>query len=230
MKTLQKITLVAFAVLSAGVANAQSNPCVTCAPPARPTPPALVDPGCLTCGSAANAYWSVAQAAAARTATDNFSNVYQNGHLQYACVDQAGPGNTAQLSQNSNNDAADYGNNAWQTQVNDGGAGGRNSAYGEQLGDRSTIVQSQTGSGNIARAKQADEDFYVSYQEQHGQGNHAYSDQDVSFNEYSMQMQTGGGGGGAGLNNYSTVTQRSDHAWSATVQEGQNNSVAVYQH
>ena len=114
--------------------------------------------------------------------------------------------------------------------MNDGGAGGRNSAYGEQLGDRSTIVQKQTGSGNVARAKQADEDFYVSYQEQDGRENHAYSDQDVNFYQFSSQKQTGGGGGGAGYMNSSSVTQRSDHAWSTTVQEGQNNTVYVYQH
>ena len=97
MKTLQKITLVAFAVLSAGVAQAQ---CVNCAPPDRPTPPSPRDPGCIACSFNPNSFISVAgQAGRTLAATDNFSTVYQNGALQYACVDQMGPGNSADISQ-----------------------------------------------------------------------------------------------------------------------------------
>ena len=229
MKTLQKIALVAFAVLSAGVAQAQ---CVNCAPPARPTPPSPRDPGCLSCGAAANTFTSVsAQATRALGATDNYSNVFQNGALQYACVDQAGPGNSAEINQNSQNDPSDYGNNAWTSQVNNGvGGAGRNMAYSEQTGDRNVIVQKQTGTGNKARARQGDEDFDVSYQDQTGYSNQAYSDQDGAFSQYSLQLQKGNTPYANGNNNCSTITQRSGSAWSTTVQEGQNNSVAVYQH
>lgn len=230
MKILQKITVVAFALLSAGAANAQTNPCSNCAPPDRPSAPTPVDPGCGTCGLAANSYFSVSQAEALRVSTANISNVLQNGHLQYACIEQSGSGgNLAELSQNAKGDRSDFGNNAWQNQFNDGGAGGRNSAYGEQLGDRSTIVQKQSGSGNMARAKQADDDYNVSYQDQDGKQNHAYSQQNA-YADYSYQRQTGGGGGGAGDNNSSSVTQNSNFAHSTTVQEGQNNTVYVYQH
>jgi hypothetical protein len=231
MKALQKLTLIAFAVLSAGVAQAQ-NPCVNCAPPARPTPPAFRDPGCLTCGATANNFITVAsQATRALGATDNYSNVFQNGELQYACVDQAGPGNSAVINQNAQNDPADYGNNAWTTQVNNGvGSAGRNTAYSEQTGDRNIIVQNQTGTGNQARARQGDEDFDVSYQDQTGYRNQAYSDQDGAFSQYSLQIQKGSGAYPVGHDNYSTVTQRSGSAYSATVQEGRNNTVAVYQH
>ena len=228
MKTLQKLTLVAFAVLSAGAAQAQ---CVSCAPPARPTPPSPRDPGCLTCGTSANAFTDVATSAAFRSSTQNLSNVFQNGALQYACVDQAGPGNSATINQNSANDPSDYGNNAWTSQINNGiGGAGQNTAYSEQTGDRSVIVQKQTGTGNSARARQGDEDFNVSYQDQTGYSNKAYSDQDGAFSQYSMQLQKGSGAFAVGHDNYSTVTQRTTGAYSTTVQEGVSNTVAVYQH
>lgn len=180
-----------------------------------------------------NKLTSVQDAVNARTnGTNNNAFVFQNGHDQYACVEQIGAnGNTADLLQDAKDDKADYGNNAWQKQDNNGSAAkGKNVAYGAQYGDRSTLVQNQSGSGNRARAVQGDQDFNTAYQEQVGYSNRAYVDQDGAFNQTSMQLQISGGGGGTGHDNYSTVTQRTDHAWSATIQEGQNNAVSVYQH
>jgi len=179
-----------------------------------------------------NKLTSVQDAINARTTTtNNNAFVFQNGHDQYACVEQIGAnGNTADLRQDANNDISDYGNNAWQKQTNDGSGKGKNVAYGAQYGDRSTLVQKQDGSGNRARAVQGDQDFNTAYQEQVGYSNRAYVDQNGANNQTSMQLQVDGGGGGIGHDNYSTVTQRTDHAWSATIQEGQNNAVSVYQH
>jgi len=241
MKTLQKITLVAFAVLSAGAANAQAPvACMNCAPPSVAPPRQADRPGCLTCGgTVANLETNVTTAQLRGNHLNN-SFVFQNGRNQFACVDQAGGNginaNTANLIQDSQNDNADYGNRGYQTQtysstgVNSGR--GNNEAFGAQYGDRNVIIQKQTGSGNLASAYQGDWDKNVSYQEQEGRGNHAYSDQGAGANNsFSMQIQKGTGGYTQNQDNYSNVTQSThNYAWSATVQEGKDNAVTVYQH
>lgn len=235
MKTLLNITLAAFAVLSAGVANAQQ--CSNCAPPATPTAGPGSNPGCVGCGTSANNYITVAGAAAARATELNTSFVFQNGDRQYACVDQAGAGgNTADLIQDSRNDLADYGNNGYQNQINSGvGASsgyGKNVAWADQLGDRNVVVQKQNGSGNVATIHQGDWDLNVAVQDQTGYRNQAHAVQDLGTNSsFSMQVQRGSGSIPTGHDNFSSVLQTTrDNAWSATVQEGSNNSAAVYQH
>ena len=244
MKTLQKITLLAFAVLSAGAANAQApKACMDCTPPTV-TPPRQKPPmpGCLTgdCdGVKPNTETNVATAQL-RGGHLNNSYVFQNGATQYACVEQIGGNgvhaNTANLIQDSRNDAADYGNRGYQTQTySSSGANsgrGNNVAYGAQYGDRNVIIQKQTGSGNLAVAYQGDWDKNVSYQEQEGRGNRAFSDQDGGTNNsFSMQIQKGTAGFAQNQDNYSNVTQTTkDKSWAATVQEGKNNAVTVYQH
>ncbi len=238
MKTLQKFTLMAFAILSAGAANAQAPAnCMNCAPPTVGPPTRANAPSCFNCGSVSANLETNVTTAQARGGHLNNSFVFQQGLNQFACVDQAGGigtyANTANLIQDSQGDISDYGNRGYQTQsyqssgVNSGR--GNNEAYGAQYGDRNVIIQKQTGSGNLASAIQGDWDKNVSYQEQEGRGDRAFSTQDDGTNNsFSMQIQKGGGGYAQNQDNYSNVTQTTlDYSWSANVQQGQINAVTV---
>ena len=226
MKNLQRIALVAFAVLSAGVANAQ-NTCTNCTPPNSPKPDGITDPGCLGCTPTKNI---IDENRVRSAATSQTSFVLQNGHNQFACVDQAGPGrNQADLFQDAKDDKSDGVNNAYQIQSNTVAGSVMNKAWADQLGDNSLVVQKQSGSGNQARSHQGDWDFNIAYQEQDGDLNKAYVNQDGGHSSFSVQTQLAGGGVGKGVN-YSAVTQTGGGDWSVTRQEGANNAVTVYQH
>lgn len=237
MKTLQKIALVAFAVLSAGVANAQTNPCMNCMPPVTPKPGPNADPGCITCGvSPNNIATDRARSAAVANRTEiNTSFVFQNGDNQFACVEQTGTGgNQADLIQDAKGTSDDGTNNAWQFQSNtstDAASGhGKNTAWAQQLGDHSMILQTQTGSNNKARANQGDWDRNIAYQNQTGYSNTAVLGQEYGHDNYSVQVQKGYTAAPVGHDNLSTVSQYNGGNWSVTEQEGHNNTAAVFQH
>ena len=231
MKTLQKLTLMAFAVLSAGVANAQTQ-CSNCTPPSISQPPVVNRPACPTCATAPNS------TAASRLAVfasqplpdvilTNSSSVFQSGDRQYACVEQIFGDNVAGLVQAPT--AAGGGrNDAYQYQYNP--TTNDNRMYGAQSGSDNLLVQRQSGGGNYARAEQSGNNN-VGAQSQGdilaGGGsstNNAAIMRQQSDNNASIQYQRGS-------SNYSDVAQYNINGnWSATTQLGTNNRVVVNQH
>ena len=229
MKTLQKLTLAAFAILSAGAANAQQ--CVNCAPPVVIAPQGGGDPGCRDCSSAGPNSSSVRFARATANQpgpsngnSPNSSTVFQQGTNQYACVEQIGRDNYATLIQNAGSAGAAGRNDAYQTQRNlfsfqD------NVAYGLQTGTDNLMVQNQDGYDQYARARQTG-NRNIAGQDQGGalgHGNSAYVLQTSSDN-VSVQYQRG-------VNNTSDVYQHNVNGnWAGTTQLGTANTVAVNQH
>jgi hypothetical protein len=236
MNTLQKLTLMAFAILSAGVANAQS--CSNCTPPTI-TPP-TGNPGgptCTTCGTTrgpGDLTKLIEKREGQMGVATSF--VHQLGREQFACVDQAGPGgNTATVIQNPLGDLKDDNNVAYQTQSNPGGTSGvgshgKNVAYALQKGSEGIVVQEQKGSGNVASAIQNDYDDNIAVQSQAGYKNQAFLLQKSGDNNFSLQVQRGMGGAGDGHDNYSAVTQDATNSHSIVLQEGAYNTSAVNQH
>ena len=230
MKTLQKLTLVAFAVLSAGAANAQQ--CVNCAPPVVNAPQPGSDPNCRDCSSTGpNSSLATRRvlAAASQPGPSNFtsinsSTVFQQGTHQYACVEQIGRDNYATLIQNAGSATAAGRNDAYQTQRNiinfqD------NVAYGLQTGTDNLMVQNQDGYNQYARARQTG-NGNIAGQDQggvSGHGNSAYVFQTSNGNT-SIQYQRG-------VDNTSDVYQHVENGnWAGTTQLGTANTVAVNQH
>ena len=231
MKTLQKLTLMAFAILSAGAANAQTQ-CSNCTPPTIVRPPAVNRPDCPNCATTSN------QVAATRLAVfasqplpdvrlTNSSSVFQDGDRQYACVEQIFGDNVAGLVQ-SPTVAGGGRNDAYQYQYNP--TTNDNRMYGAQSGSDNLLVQRQSGGGNYARAEQSGNNN-VGAQSQGdilaGGGsstNNAAIMRQQSDNNASIQYQRGS-------SNYSDVAQYNINGnWSATTQLGTNNRVVVNQH
>ena len=232
MKTLQKLTLIAFAVLSAGAANAQQNPqCINCAPPVVNAPQPGRDPGCRECSSTGPnssrtrfARATANQPGPTNANSPNSSTVFQQGTSQYACVEQIGRDNYATLIQNAGSASAAGRNDAYQTQRNlfsfqD------NVAYGLQTGTDNLLVQNQDGYNQYARARQTG-NRNIAGQDQGGilgHGNSAYVLQ-TSNDNVSVQYQRG-------VNNTSDVYQHNVNGnWAGTTQLGTANTVAINQH
>ncbi|QKG53946.1 hypothetical protein [Hymenobacter sp. BRD67] len=159
------------------------------------------------------------------TSFANDSYVLQNGTSQYANVNQTGPGNTADIVQDLDNDNEGH-NNAYQTQDRTGStSGARNRAWIGQDGNYSTAIQIQHGSGNTANSDQGpnDADFNYSYQSQAGNGDRAGVTQ-TSNGNVAVQMQYGGD------NNYATTAQSGGANWSWANQNGSSNTSIVVQH
>lgn len=236
MKTLQKLTLMAFAIMSAGVANAQTT-CTNCTPPSIAQPPHRPDPGCRNCSTAPTFSSSrLADHTTAQPGTPystpptnssvNSSSVFQQGTFQYACVEQVTRDNVATLIQdrgtatgNGHNDAYQYQRNA--TSFVD------NVMYGSQSGENNFLIQRQDGYDNLARAFQTG-NGNIAGQSQGDASSLAYSNNahvsQTSNDNVSVQYQRGN-------NNSSDVAQYNQNAnWSATAQLGSNNSVTVNQH
>ena len=232
MKTLQKLTLLAFAVLSAGAANAQTQ-CLNCTPPAIAQPPHRNDPGCRNCSTSAN--FSLNRLSAVtqfqpgiNLIGTNSSSVYQRGTNQYACVEQVLGDNVATLVQDAGSAATRGGNDAYQYQYNPSSAD--NVMYGSQTGSSNFLIQRQAGSGNLARASQTGSGN-IAGQSQGSQldgsglanNSNMYLRQE-SNNNISVQYQRGN-------DNTSDVAQYDRNgSWSATNQLGSNNTVVVNQH
>ena len=236
MKTLQKLTLMAFAVLSAGAANAQ-NPsaphqtCVNCTPPTIVQPPHASRPPCPGCGTASNLNAQALVNAAfgsqptPNVASINSSSVYQRGTHQFACVDQVFGDNVATLIQDAGTTSGVGYNDAYQTQYNPGLID--NLMYGSQTGNTNLLVQGQYGEGNFARAEQSG-NRNIGVQSQGAAGDQSNSSFAIltqsSSDNKSIQYQRG-------TSNYSDVAQYDwNGSWSATTQLGSNNAVVVNQH
>lgn len=237
MKTLQKLTLMAFAVLSAGVANAQNTnsphqTCANCTPPTIAQPPRASRPICPACGTAPNqaAQGRIDAAFGAQptpnVAIINSSSVYQRGTNQFACVDQVFGDNVATLVQDAGTTGGAGRNDAFQTQYNPTTTD--NLMYGSQIGGTDNLlVQGQYGGGNFARAEQTGS-RNIGVQSQGASGDQSTSSFAIltqsSSDNKSVQYQRG-------TNNYSDVAQYDwNGSWSATTQLGSNNSVIVNQH
>lgn len=217
MKTLQKLALIAVAVFSAGAANAQE--CVNCTPPEITTPEGGSQPECRDCDRGQNSGQNrYANASDSRGSSRQTSYVLQRGDNQFACVDQIGNDNQADLIQSSDGVGR---NDAYQTQKNLFSLDD-NVAYGRQTGDRNLLVQDQNGGDNLASAVQSG-DRNVAGQLQRGDGNSAYMVQRSDRN-FAVQIQRGDD------NVASTLQNNIDSQWSATVQRGDNNTVSVHQH
>ena len=233
MKTLQKLTLMAFALLSAGVANAQSPQCSNCTPPTITPPATRSDPGCRTCGIVANsaatryATQSARPASPNNSLSPNASAVFQQGTNQYACVEQLGYDNSADLIQDAGSATGAGRNDAYQTQLSFVGTID-NVLYGKQTGTDNLLVQHQNGYDNLGRATQSG-NGNLAAQDQGGtsstdHGNSAYVIQS-SNNNASIQYQRGN-------SNTTDVYQHSptNSNWAGTNQNGTNNFVSVNQH
>jgi len=232
MKTLQKLTLLAFAVLSAGAANAQTQ-CLNCTPPAITQPPHRMDPGCRNCSTGANFDRNrLRDNTQSQPGPDvdflNSSSVYQRGTNQYACVEQVFGDNVATLVQDAGSTTARGRNDAYQYQYNPTSVD--NVMYGLQTGSNNFLIQRQAGGNNLARASQTGSGN-IAGQSQGSQldgsglsnnGNMYLRQQ--SDNNISVQYQRGNG-------NTSDVAQYGINGnWSATTQLGSNNTVVVNQH
>ena len=229
MKTLQKLTLIAFAVLSAGAANAQQ--CVNCSPPVVNAPQPGRDPLCRECSSTGPnssstrfARATANQPGPTNASSPNSSTVFQQGTNQYACVEQIGRDNYATLIQNAGSAGAAGRNDAYQTQRNIVNFED-NVAYGLQTGTDNLMVQNQDGYNEYARARQTG-NRNIAGQDQggvSGHGNSAYVLQ-TSNDNVSVQYQRG-------VNNTSDVYQHNVSGnWAGTTQLGSSNTVAVNQH
>jgi len=176
------------------------------------------------------------------------SYVLQNGTSQYANVNQNGYRNTADIYQNYSNVAGRGGNNATQTQSNDGrdNSGERNRAYIAQEGSNSNAEQLQIGVGSVARIIQGPGDRNDARQRQNGSNNSADISQSGSAStavqyqqgddetaritqgnatrNYAEQRQFGGNG------NQATTSQSGVlGTFSYTEQNGMNNRAVVNQ-
>ncbi|MDB5233968.1 MAG: hypothetical protein JWR44_961 [Hymenobacter sp.] len=231
MKTLQKITLVAFALLSsAGVASAQQ--CVNCTPPTITPPSTRPDPGCRNCVTNPNSATGRYASQSARPASPNSSlsadqsAVFQQGVGQYACVEQIGFDNTADLVQDAGSATGIGNNDAYQTQISLVSTVD-NVLYGLQTGSNNLMVQHQNGYDNLARSRQTG-NGNLSAQDQGGtssadHGNSAYVLQ-TSSNNAAIQYQRG-------VDNTADTYQHNINGnWSATNQNGTGNVVVVNQH
>lgn len=231
MKTLQKLTLMAFAVLSAGAANAQTQ-CSNCTPPTIVQPPRGQRPDCPSCGTAANIadptarLTSVASQPLPNVSTINSSSVYQRGTNQFACVEQVLGDNVATLVQDAGSTTAVGRNDAYQSQYNPGFIDNR--MYGAQTGNNNLLVQRQRGIGNYARAEQSGNGNIGAQ----SQGDATTGNSDTSYailqqssnNNVAVQYQRG-------TSNFSDVAQYNINGnWSSTTQLGSNNAVIVNQH
>ena len=230
MKTLQKITLMAFAVLSAGAANAQTQ-CNNCTPPTVSQPPTVDRPICPSCNtigpnSPTQPRLTTFNAQPLPEVTHiNSSSVYQSGTNQFACINQIDDDNVAGLVQSPT--AAGGGrNDAYQSQKNTFSSVD-NRMYGNQSGSDNLLVQGQNGGGNYARADQSGS-HNVGVQNQGDNtllstSNAAILSQSNDYNA-SIQYQRGS-------NNTSDVAQYAGSGnWSATTQFGTHNAVIVNQH
>ena len=233
MKTLQKLTLMAFAILSAGAANAQTT-CSNCTPPTIVQPPVVNRPDCPNCAATGNIARPTALLAstfASQPLPDvvltNSSSVFQNGNKQFACVEQIFGDNVAGLVQ-APTVAGGGRNDAYQYQYNP--TTNDNRMYGAQTGNDNLLVQRQSGGGNYARADQRGNNN-IGAQSQgdilaggaSSTSNSAILQQDTN-NNASIQYQRGS-------SNYSDVAQYGiNGSWSATTQLGTNNAVIVNQH
>ena len=232
MKTLQKLTLLAFAVLSAGAANAQTQ-CLNCTPPAITQPPHRDDPGCRNCSTSANFQLNrLATRTTAQPGPDvnflNSSSVYQRGTNQYACVDQVFGDNVATLVQDAGSTTARGGNDAYQSQYNPTFVD--NVMYGSQTGSNNFLIQRQAGGGNLARASQSGNGNVAGQSQGALDGSGLSTNSNMylrqqSDNNTSVQYQRGS-------TNTSDVAQFGgiNGNWSATTQLGSNNTVVVNQH
>lgn len=231
MKTLQKLTLLAFAVLSAGAANAQTQ-CLNCTPPAITQPPHRTEPGCRNCSTSAN--YSVNRLRDAtlfqpgvNVAGINSSSVYQRGTNQYACVEQVFGDNVATLVQDAGSATARGRNDAYQYQYNPTSVD--NVMYGSQTGSGNFLIQRQAGSGNLARASQTGSGNIAGQSQGSLDGSGLNNNSNMylrqqSDDNISVQYQRGNG-------NTSDVAQYNRNgSWSATAQLGSNNTVVVNQH
>lgn len=228
MKTLQKITLMAFAVLSAGAANAQTQ-CNNCTPPTVVQPPTVDRPDCPGCSigpnSAPQTRLNTFNAQPLPEVTHiNSSSVYQSGTNQFACVNQIDDDNVAGLVQSPSVAGGGH-NDAYQSQTNTYSAVD-NRMYGDQSGSYNLLVQGQNGGGNYARADQSG-NRNVGVQNQ-GDANNSTSNAAIlrqqSNDNASIQYQRGS-------NNTSDVAQYTNSgSWSATNQSGTHNAVIVNQH
>lgn len=230
MKTLQKLTLMAFAILSAGAANAQTQ-CNNCTPPTIAQPPRGSRPDCPACGvtttfNAAARLASAATQPQPNVSTINSSSVYQRGTNQFACVEQVLGDNVATLIQDAGSTTATGRNDAYQSQYNPGFID--NVMYGAQTGNNNLLVQGQRGVGNYARAEQSG-NRNIGAQ---SQGDAASGNSDSSFamlqqsssDNVAVQYQRG-------TSNLSDVAQYNINGnWSSTTQLGSGNSVVVNQH
>lgn len=231
MKTLQKLTLMAFAILSAGVANAQQ--CTNCTPPTITPPSHREDPGCRNCSLAPNSAAGRYASQSARPASPNnnlspnASSVFQQGTNQYACVEQMGYDNSADLIQDAGSATTAGRNDAYQTQMSFVGTVD-NVLYGKQTGTDNLLVQHQNGYDNLGRATQSG-NGNLAAQDQGGtsstdHGNSAYVLQQSNSNA-SIQYQRGD-------SNTSDVWQHSPTSsnWAGTNQNGTNNVASINQH
>ena len=232
MKTLQKLTLMAFAILSAGVANAQAPQCTNCTPPTINPPATRPEPSCRNCSLGPNSPTTRYAAQAARPAnttslTPNQSAVFQQGTNQYACVEQLGYDNTADLVQDAGSATAAGRNDAYQTQRSFVGTID-NVLYGRQNGRDNLLVQNQNGYDNLGRAVQtgngnlAAQDQGGASSTDHGNAAYVYQSSD---NNASIQYQRGN-------DNTSDVYQHSptNSNWAGTNQNGTSNVVSINQH
>jgi hypothetical protein len=214
-------TILAAALLTAGVANAQSQVSTAGSAYRSPsfTPLAPFSPG----GVTHNAAVTGASAGTPASTYDSYnqdSRVDQSGEHNEAAIDQVDArmgsmgGSTANLVQ-----SGDY-NTATQTQASAGNtAGGRNTMYSTQAGTYSQSNQSQSGvsnthanvmqdagtTGNLASQSQTNGDDMSAFIHQTGgsSGNHADQTQNATFttavaiqdgtNSFSTQTQTGYG-------------------------------------
>lgn len=236
MKTLQKLTMMAFAVLSAGFANAQNTgaphqTCSNCTPPTISQPPHANRPPCPSCSSTTtfNAQSAINGAFGSQPTPNvnsiNSSSVYQRGTNQFACVEQVYGDNVATLVQDAGSTAAIGHNDAYQYQYNPRTTD--NLMYGAQTGNNNLLVQRQYGEGNFARAEQSG-NRNIGVQSQGAAGNESNSSYAMltqsSSDNKSVQYQRG-------TSNVSDVAQYDwNGSWSATTQLGSNNSVVVNQH
>lgn len=220
MKTLQKLTLMAFAMLSAGVANAQSPQCINCTPPTITAPKHNVDPGCRTCALGPNELSVPSADRPNMLPSSSSSSVFQRGASQFACVEQIGFNNTADLIQAPGRGKSG-GNNAYQTQRGAAQPDKDNVLYGNQSGNGNLLVQNQNGYDLLGRATQSGNNN-LAYQDQGGHTNSAYVTQSGTM-QASIQYQRGSG-------NTSDVYQHGNDSWAGTNQAGTNNVVSINQH
>lgn len=240
----KSLLLVAAALLTAGVASAQTLVQST-APNARPA-----DQQGPAQSLRANGPNSQLQQTLRTNAIDNDSYVSQVGYSNYGVVNQSGNTQKADLIQVNN--SATLGNDAYQSQSNGAGTTGSNSMYARQIGGQNYADQIQSGNENVAVAYQGmvgaggtrQNNYLV--QEQTGSQNYGYVAQE-SNNNFAHQKQTSaittsiGGGltpGGMDNGNYAvtlqgggsaTGTNGADGQWSQTIQNGQNNRALVSQ-
>ena len=204
---MKKISILAAALLMTGVASAQIA-----------SPSVGANPG-------ANALTLPVGTTSISGYTRNISTIEQVGTNQHGVVTQNGVQNSygsrqneASLKQISSSPSTGS-NNATQTQTNDASGGGSSVAISraanrmeaEQFGTRSTVTQSQQGSGNRASAFQragSTENLIV--QTQVGRNNQAYSEQ-RGHDSKSVQTQNGVGNQGVviqtGPAGYNLATQ-----------------------